>query len=592
MQSSDLRYYQSKHPLKTLFYLYKQDWRNLGLSLLLYLVKHSPEWLRPLVIANVIDIISSPSTRSIEELWINGGLLSLTIVQNIPTHYWHIRLMSVATRKMEWTLRNALAQRLQELSISFYHRNSTGALQAKLLKDVEAIETLTRQLFQLLPSTILTIVIALCVTAVRAPVFLWFFGATVPLAVCLIRFLKKPLRQRNQKLRQQGESLSAYLVEMLKLIPLTRAHGAEPMEIERTQGELTRLQNASLKVDSINAIANASAWVTLRLFGCLCLVGAAFCAYQGIGGITVGSVILLTGYFDSLTNSVVQILNVLPQMSKGFEAIQSVGEILECPEIENNHHKLKIKSIEGKFSFQEVGFTYPEAKQPALNNFCLEVEPGETIALAGPSGAGKSTLLNLIIGFMEPSYGHILLDNKDLSQIDLRRYRRFISIVSQETILFQGSVKDNLLYGSKEVSHADLWQAIADAHALEFIERLPQGIETLIGENGVKLSGGQRQRLAIARALLRQPRILILDEATSSLDSESEYLIQDALSRLMYQRTTFVVAHRLSTIRQADRIIVLEKGKIVEMGNYRQLVAVGGVFSRLHSFQTGLTSSF
>ena len=410
--------------------------------------------------------------------------------------------------------------------------------------------------------------------------------------MCFIRCLKAPLQQRNQRLRQQGEALSAYLVEMLKLIPLTRAHGAEPIEMERTQQELNKLQTASLQVDSLNAIANASAWVTLRLFSCLCLMGAAFCAYQGVWGITVGSVILLTGYFDSLTNSVVQILNVLPQISKGFDAIQSVGEILECRELEKNHQKIKIQRVEGRFSFQGVHFTYPGANQPALENFCLEVQPGETIALAGPSGAGKSTLLNLIIGLIQPNFGRILLDNQELSQMDLRSYRRFISVVSQETILFQGTVKENLLYGTREISDKRLWQSVTDAQALEFIEQLPQGIQTLIGENGVKLSGGQRQRLAIARALLRQPRILILDEATSSLDSEAESVIQEALVRLMSQRTTFVVAHRLSTLRQAGRIIVLEKGKIVEIGNYSQLVAQGGLFSRLHAFQTDLARYF
>ncbi len=580
--------YQSNRPLKTLFHFYHQDFGQLGLSLFFYLIKHSPEWLRPLVIANVIDIISSPSTHSLQELWFNGALLSFTVVQNIPTHYWHIRFMSLATRKMEWSLRRALVERLQELSISFYHGNSTGALQAKLLKDVEAIQTLTSQLFQLLPSTILTIVIALCVTAIRAPAFLLFFAATVPLAVVFVYFLKAPLRQRNQKLRREGEALSAYLVEMLKLIPITRAHGAEQVEIERTKQKLTQVKTAALEVDSINAIANSSAWVTLRLFSSFCLIGAAFCAYKGQWGITVGSVILLTGYFDSLTNSVIQILNVLPQLSKGFDAIQSVGEILECQEIERNKHKLKLKNVEGIFSFQGVSFTYPGTDRPALKNICLEVQPGEIIALVGPSGAGKSTLLNLIIGFIQPTIGQIFLDNKDLSKIDLRSYRRFLSIVSQETILFQGTIKENLLYGTKEVSEAVFWQSLKDAHALEFIEQLPQGIQTLIGENGVKLSGGQRQRLSIARALLRQPRILLLDEATSSLDSEAEFLIQEALERLMSQRTTFVVAHRLSTIRQANRIIVLDKGKIVEIGNYSQLVNQGGLFSRLHRFQKDL----
>ncbi len=590
MKFSDLTDYQGARPLRTLFYLYRLELGSLGLSLLFYVIKHSPEWLRPLVLANVIDLISVPSAHSLRELWLNGALLFFAVGQNLPTHYWHIRFMSLATRQMESSLRMALAQRLQELSLSFYHRHSTGALQAKLLKDVEAIQTLTSQLVQFLPSAILTILIALAVTAVRAPAFLLFFAATVPLAACMIRFLKEPLRQRHQRLRQQGETLSTHWGEMLKLIPVTRAHAAEQAEMERTQQQLTQMQTAALQVDSLNAIANASSWVTLRLFSCFCLIGSAFLAYQGQWGITVGSVVLLTSYFDSLTNSVVQILAVLPQISKGFDAIKSVGEILECREIEKNQGKLRVKRVEGAFLFKSVGFTYPGTDNHALTDFCLEVQPGETIALAGPSGAGKSTLLNLIIGFIQPSSGQIFLDNRALSHLDLRSYRRFLSVVSQETILFQGTVEENLLYGTKGVSEALFWQALVDAHALEFIEQLPQGIHTPIGENGVKLSGGQRQRLAIARALLRQPRILLLDEATSSLDSEAELFIQEALGRLMSQRTTFVVAHRLSTIRQANRIIVLEKGKIGEIGNYRQLVAQGGLFSRLHTLQASMAS--
>ncbi len=590
MKFSDLKDYQGDRPLKTLIYLYRQDLRYLGLSLLFYVIKHSPEWLRPLVMANVIDIISAPSAHSLRELWFNGALLIFAVAQNLPNHYWHIRFMSLATRKMESSLRMALAQRLQELSISFYHRNSTGALQAKLLKDVEAIQTLTSQLVQLLPAAILTILIALAITAVRAPIFLLFFAATVPLAAYIIRFLREPLSRRHQRLRQQGEKLSAHLVDMLKLIPVTRAHGAEPSEMERTEQQLTQLHNAGLQVDSINAIANSSSWVTLRLFSCFCLIASAYLAYQGYWGITVGTVVLLTGYFDSLTGSVGQILAVLPQISKGFEAIKSVGEILECGEIEKNKGKLRVKSVEGAFLFKSISFTYPGADNYALTDFSLEVQPGETVALVGPSGAGKSTLLNLIIGFIQPTSGQIWLDRRKLSDIDLRSYRRFLSVVSQETILFQGTVQENLLYGTKGVSEALFWQSLVDAHALEFIEHLPQGIHTPIGENGVKLSGGQRQRLAIARALLRQPRILLLDEATSALDSEAELLIQEALGRLMSQRTTFVVAHRLSTIRQAHRIIVLEKGKIAEIGSYNQLVAQGGLFSRLHTLQGNMTS--
>ena len=578
--------YRGDRPLRTLLSLYRHDRRKLGLSMLFYVIKHSPEWLRPLIIANVIDIISHPDAHSLGELGLNGAILAAAVVQNLPTHYLHIRLMSTATRRMESQLRAAIARRLQSLSIGFYHRNSTGALQNKLLHDVEAVELLTKHLFQFLPSTVLTIVIALSVTAVRAPWFLLFFMATVPLAAVLIRTLKAPIRDRNHRLRQQLEGMSAHLLEMIKLLPITRAHGVEIAELERTERKLVAVQRAAMQVDSINAITNASSWVTLRLFGCVCLITAAGLVYRGHFGLTVGDVVLLTGYFDSLTNSVVQIMNVLPQLGKGFESIRSIGEVMECPDLEHNQGKMIVKQVRGEFTFNSVEFAYPDTPRLAVSDFSLHVEPGETIAFVGPSGAGKSTLLNLIIGFLRPTAGEILLDGCPLNRLDLRTYRRFLSVVAQETLLFEGTVRDNILYGMEEIDEQQLRQAIDDANAFEFISHLSQGLDTRIGENGVKLSGGQRQRLAIARALIRNPRVLILDEATASLDTASETLIQEALERLMKNRTTFVVAHRLSTIRQATRIVVLAEGRIVEIGNHRQLLANQGLFAKLHALQT------
>ncbi|WP_200906240.1 ATP-binding cassette domain-containing protein [Limnoraphis robusta] len=219
-------------------------------------------------------------------------------------------------------------------------------------------------------------------------------------------------------------------------------------------------------------------------------------------------------------------------------------------------------------------------------DFSLQVKPGETIAIVGPSGAGKSTLLNLIIGFLRPTSGQIKLDGKEMNSLDLRTYRQFLSVVSQETILFEGTVRENILYGKDTVSEQRLKQVVIESNADEFIQNLPHGLETQIGENGVKLSGGQRQRIAIARALIRDPRVLILDEATSSLDTVSESLIQEALDRLVQNRTTFIVAHRLSTIRKADRIVVLEKGKIIEVGNHEQLLEHQGLFAIMHALQS------
>ena len=577
--------YRGDRPLQTLFSLYQNDGKTLSLSLLFYLIKHSPEWIRPILIANIVDIISIPESHNLSDLWVNGAVLAVLVVQNIPTHYLHVGYMSAATRHMEYNLRTAMTRRFQELSIGFYRQNSKGALQTKVTRDVEAIQDLTRYVFQLLPSAFLTIVFALIATAVRAPWFLLFFIGTVPVAATLMRSLRGPIRQRNRDFRQQIEHMSARMIEMIQLIPVTRAHGAEQVEIQRIDERLSSVRQAAMQLDSINAIAASSSWVTLRLFNGVCLVVSAYLAFTGKLDITVGDVVLLTGYFDSLTGAIVQIMMVLPQIGRGFDAIRSVSEILECPDLEQNQDKESIAEVHGEFVFDQVGFQYPTHDQHAVHALSLHVCPGETIAIVGPSGAGKSTLLSLIIGFLRPTEGRILLDKQDMADLDLRTYRQFLSVVSQETILFQGTVRENVVYGAEGVSEAELQQAIADANATEFIENLPTGLDTRIGEEGMKLSGGQRQRLAIARALIRNPKVLILDEATSALDTATEIQIQDALDGLMAGRTTFVVAHRLSTIRKADRIVVMEHGRMVEIGNHQTLVESGGLYSHLHELQ-------
>jgi ATP-binding cassette subfamily B protein len=579
------RRYRSDAPFVTLLRLYEHDWPKLAQSFGFYLLKHSPEWVRPLIIANVVDIVAQPDQHDLRELWLNGALLGVMIVQNLPTHYLHIRAMSAATRQMEVNLRSAMTQRLQELSMAFHWQRSTGVLQAKLLQDVQKIEMLTSYLFQLLPSAVLTILIAIFITARRAPWFLLFFLATVPAAVLLIWGLRKPMRDRNHVFRKQVETMSANLSEAIKLIPVTRAHGAEAEAMRRTNQQLDAVKQAGMRLDTINAITNSSTWVVLRSFNALCLITAAWLAYAGHQGMTAGDVVLLSGYFDTLTQSTVMILTVLPQISTGFEAIRSVGEVLECPDLEQNQGKPAIAQVKGHFHFDQVGFDYPHQTHAALANISLTVPQGQTIALVGPSGAGKSTLINLVIGFLRPTQGTLYLDGQDMNGLDLRTYRRWVSVVSQDTILFEGTVRENVLYGTDSLDESKLHQALIDANADEFIQRLPQGLDTLIGENGAKLSGGQRQRLTIARALIRDPRVLILDEATASLDTGSEALIQSALHRLMVGRTTFVVAHRLSTIRRADQIVVLNQGKIVEVGTHPELLELEGLYASLHGLQ-------
>lgn len=582
-----LERYQGSKPLQTFFFLYEGQGTRLFWSFVLYVIKVSPAVLLPIITARVIDLITTRGP--LEQLWMWALVIFVLLLQNIPNHYLHVRYLSMATRTMETRLRSAICRHLQHLSIGFYNRTSAGSLQNKVLRDVEAIEQLTRILFDSGLGALVFIVVALVTTAIRAPEFILFYVVTVPAAALLVRSMRGALSDHNSAFRKELEAMSARIMEMTSLIPITRAHGLEDQELEKVSHTLDRVRTAGVGLDSINAMFNAVAWVTFNVFNMGCLIVAAYVYYVQLLPITVGDVVMLSGFFASLTNSVIGLINLVPQMSKGLEAIRSIGEVLESPDLEHNAGKSVVKSVKGEFTFQDVGFQYPEEDQHAIRHFNLTVKAGETVALVGPSGSGKSTILSLVIGFNRATSGQILLDGKNMEGLDLRTYRQFLSVVPQESLLFEGSIRDNVTYGLGRVEEDRLMQALKDANAWEFIERLPYGLDTRVGEKGARLSGGQKQRLAIARALIRNPRVLILDEATSALDTESEALIQEALERLMKGRTTFVVAHRLSTVRNADRIVVLAQGKIEEIGPHEQLLEQQGLYAQLYQRQAGLS---
>ncbi|WP_258171431.1 ABC transporter ATP-binding protein [Paenibacillus sp. R14(2021)] len=286
-----------------------------------------------------------------------------------------------------------------------------------------------------------------------------------------------------------------------------------------------------------------------------------------------------------ILGSVSSLITTYPNLAKGFESIHSITEILNSQEIEQNHGKLKLTDTNGHITFENVQLVYPGSEHHVLEEVTLTVQAGECVAFVGESGAGKSTILNLVTGFLQPTGGKMTIDGVNYDAIDLREYRKFLSVVPQTNILFSGTIRDNIVYGLPNITDDQIRKAIEMANLAELIDRLPLGINTKVGEHGGKLSGGQRQRIAIARALIRNPKIIILDEATSALDNASEYHVQKAMQELIKGRTTFIVAHRLSTIRDADRIVVMKQGRIAEIGTFDELIARKGEFYNLKQLQ-------
>ena len=573
-------------------------WRMFFL-VILFLIKHSPTYVVPIVTAGIINDVETGNRDFLPHILLLFGAGSVMVLQNIPTHIWFIRTLSSMTRAVERKLRFNLCTRLQQLSVPYHTSSKIGVLQTKVLRDVENIEMLTKLLVDNFPGIIATIAVAIVITALRAPLFIVFYVLTVPVAVVIYRSVRGRIQQNNWAFRRSMEEMSGQVTEMLRLIPITRAHNAEETELDRMNAKLESIRSSGLKLDYINAIFGSINWVVFMEFNLITLLAASYLKLNGgfsfFGHfvhfeIGIGDIVLLTTYFNSITGAVMGVMNSIPAMYKGLESVKSIGEVLECPDIEQNIGKPLIDRVEGDFVFDHVSFSYPNADgHHALDDVSLHVRPGETIALVGVSGAGKSTLAQLVIGFSRPDSGRILLDGRDLNEIDLRSYRRFISVVTQENLLFDGSIRDNISYGKNGATEAEILEAVKNASLSDFIASLPDGLETIVCEGGGRLSGGQKQRIAIARALLRNPRVLILDEATSALDVDSEAEIQKALNRLVKGRTTFIVAHRLSTIRHADRICVMQNGRIVETGSHDELIALNGIYAGMHRKFTAIS---
>lgn len=569
--------------VRTLLSLYRGNYGKLFLSTVCYIIKHSPVWALPIVTANIINYVTNPPENVAALIFRNAALIVAMILINIPANYLHTRFRSLATRSVEAGLRSTLVRKIQQLSISFHKEIESGRLQSKIMRDVEAVETLSSQMFVSLLNILINITVALSITVIKSHIVFCFFLLTIPVAALTIVVFKRPMKQHNRDFRHEMESTSAEVMEMVEMLPITKAHALEETESERMGKHLIKVAAEGYRLDIIQSTFGSVSWAAFQIFQVLCLVFTASLALRRT--IPAGDIVLYQSYFTTIVNQVSSIITLLPTITKGMESVVSIGEILNANDIEDNRGKKRIKSLRGEYDFQNVRFSYASAQKPVLNGITLHVDAGETIAFVGESGAGKSTLLNMIIGFLMPKEGALLIDGRDSRTINLRSYRQFIAVVPQTTVLFSGTIRDNITYGLEHVSEDEIQRVVHAANLDEVLEKLPAGLDTMVGSHGDKLSGGQKQRISIARALIRNPSVILFDEATSALDSISEKLIQDALQNLTKGKTTFLVAHRFSTIKNADKIAVISEGTCVEFGTWDELIQKRGLFYKMHALQ-------
>ncbi len=512
-------------------------------------------------------------------------VVAATAVQGI-TSFALTLLLSKAAQRMIADLRRQVQSHISRLSVAFHDTNKTGALVARIMSDVEGLRNLVGTGLVELVGSFMTATFAF-VILLRISVFmtalafaiLVVFGVILNKAVGTIR----PIFRARARLNAE---VSGRLTESLAGVRVVKGYRAEDREDKVFAAGVQRLLDNVLKTLTATSVMSLSSTVLLGLV-------SALITYLGArrmlaGTMTVGTFVTYGLFLGMLVAPIYQIVTIGTQFSEGMAGLERTSDILaEKREDDDPRRTLDIGVVRGDVVFENVGFAYQEGK-PVLHDVSFEARPDSVTALVGPSGAGKSTIIGLIAAFHVPISGRVLVDGTDLSTVRLDSYRTQLGVVLQETFLFDGTIRDNVMFSRPDVSEDDFLAACRIARVDEFAESFAEKYDTVVGERGVKLSGGQRQRISIARAILADPRILILDEATSSLDSESEALIQQGLSYLMRGRTTFVIAHRLSTIRRADQILVIEDGRIIERGNHASLYALGGRYFDLYTKQHGL----
>jgi subfamily B ATP-binding cassette protein MsbA len=516
------------------------------------------------------------------------AVVGATVIQGV-TSFWLTQLLSKSGQRLIYEMRVRIQEHIGRLPVSFYDANKTGTLVSRIMSDVEGVRNLI--------GTGLVELVGGLITAVISTVLLFRTSATMTALVLVVVVAFGTVLQRAFKtvrpiFRERGKinaEVTGRLTETLGGVRVIKGYHAEQREASVfAKGAQRLLDNVFQSITTISLMTLAST-VLMGLVGALIMfMGARQVAAHKMD---IGDFVMYTSLLAFMIAPVIQIVNIGTQISEALAGLERTRQILrEAPEDEDPLRTKILPSLAGLVQFQNVSFSYEEGK-PVLNDVSFDAAPGTVTALVGSSGSGKSTMIGLISAFHSPKEGQVLVDGVDLSTVSLSSYRRQLGLVLQESFLFDGTIRENVSFSRPDATEEQIMDACHIAHVDEFAIRLSDGYNTVVGERGVKLSGGQKQRVSIARAILADPRILILDEATSSLDSESEALIQTGLAYLMQSRTTFVIAHRLSTIRRADQILVVEGGRIVERGDHAELYAMKGRYFDLYTRQHGLESN-
>lgn len=516
------------------------------------------------------------------------GVLAATLTQGV-TSFALTQLLSKAGQRLIAELRMKVQQHVGRLPVAYYDSNKTGVLVSRIMSDVEGVRNLVGTGLVEFLGGLLTAAIAMVV----------LFRISTQMTLIAIAFLSifaialsKAFKTIRPIFRERGKitaDVTGRLTESLGGVRVVKGYHAEEREHAVFGTGVNRLLDNVLKTLTATSVMSLSSSVLLGVIGAIVwLVGS---RQVLSGAITLGELFSYTAFLAFMTVPLISAVSIGTQLTEAIAGLERTREVLnESPEDADPRRTVALPGVTGDVEFRRVNFEYDPGK-PVLNDVSFHARPGTVTALVGSSGSGKSTTIGLISAFHVPTSGEVLVDGVDLSTVRLDSYRTHLGLVLQDSFLFDGSIRENISFSRPAATEEEILSACRIARVDEFAERFAEGYDTIIGERGVKLSGGQRQRVSIARAILADPRILILDEATSSLDSESEQLIQEGLSYLMKGRTTFVIAHRLSTIRRADQILVIEAGSVLEHGNHESLYALGGRYFDLYNRQHGLESN-